>query len=260
MKVDPKLPLVSVLTTVKNGAKTIGVTLNSVISQDHINIEYIIIDGGSTDDTVNIIRSCSDKRIRFYIEKDKGVYYGMNNAIAKANGDVIAILNSGDYYYDDNVITKICHIYQEVSNKNIVINGGILLLNERGNILKEIVRKTSDMAYKHLLMPINHPAFFVSKSIYEKYGNFNTNFRIGADYEFVLRLLQNKVNFVFIRDICTVVSPLGLSSYNNNIFLALNEQYAIRSLYTNLLFNKCLYFVGYMLFVRRWIKSKTWGS
>lgn len=244
----PSRPLISVLTTVKNGAAAIAGTIKSVLIQGYENIEYIIIDGGSTDETVDIIKSFTDKRIQLFVEKDKGVYFGMNNAISKAKGDVIAILNCGDSYADENVVQKIAEVYSNSVNKDIVINGGIRLVDNNGHFISNLIRDASIMRWRYFLMPVNHPAFFVSRTVYEKFGIFNTEFKIAADYEFVLRLFRKKVFFYFIPDVCTIVIPLGLSSYSNIHKHLLKEAYNVRSIFISPVFNKLIY-LGTLIFL-----------
>jgi glycosyltransferase involved in cell wall biosynthesis len=226
-----ELPLVSVLTTVKNGAKSISSTIDSVINQNYLNIEYIVIDGGSTDNTVAVIKETVNSRVQVISEIDNGVYYGMNNAISKAKGDIIAILNCGDCFIDNGVIGKVVDLYNKTNNKITVFNGGIRLVDNNGRTLADIVRTKSIMRLKYFIMPINHPAFFVTKEVYEKYGTFNTNFRVAADYELVLRLSKKNVQFCFFPYLCTAVAPLGISSYSENTKMILKEGYNVRALY-----------------------------
>ena len=256
MKIQEALTLVSVLTTVKNGGRSIADTIDSVINQSYLNIEYIIIDGGSTDDTVAIVQAKSNSRIKFFIETDNGVYYGMNNAISKAGGDLIAILNSGDAFVNNKVLERIVEIYQSSPEKDLVINGGIMVMDESGNTIQDVVRKPSVMKWKYFIMPVNHPAFFVARSVYDKYSAFNTTFKIGADYEFVLRLFKKNVRFIFIGDICTKIAPPGISSYENNIYRQLEECYAIRALYMNVFYNKSMYLLQWLFFIAHDVKKR----
>lgn len=256
MKTNKGLPLVSVLTIVKNGESSIVATIDSVIKQNYINIEYVIIDGGSNDKTINLINEKIDSRIIFLKVKDNGVYYGMNNAIHKSKGDLIAILNCGDFFVDNDVITKVVNLYNKTPDKMSVFNGGIRFVNNEGKKITDLIRKEPIMHLKYFFMPINHPAFFVPKKVYEAYGVFNTDFKVGADYEFVLRLAKNKVNFCFFSDICTSVKPLGLSSYSNNKITQLKECFAIRQLFINSVFNKAITIILFIAMSRPRFNNK----
>jgi glycosyltransferase involved in cell wall biosynthesis len=232
------------------------VTIDSVINQNYPNIEYIIIDGGSTDNTVAVIKGKVDSRVQFISETDNGVYYGMNNAISKAKGDVIAILNCGDYFFDNSVIDKVVDLYNKTSNKLTVFNGGIRLADNNGGTLTDVVRTKSIMRLKYFIMPINHPAFFVTKEVYEKYGTFNTSFRVAADYELVLRLSKKNVQFCFFPNLCTVVAPLGLSSYSENTKTILKEGYNVRALYTSPFLNTCIDYLLSVILALGSLKSR----
>jgi glycosyltransferase involved in cell wall biosynthesis len=243
---DQIFPLVSVLTTVKNGEDSIECTIKSVMKQNYSNVEYIIIDGGSIDNTVDIIKKTINGKIKFFNKLDKGVYYGMNYAISLAKGEIITLLNSGDFYFDSNVIEKVVDLYCKTSNKLTVFNGGIKLVDKNGEYLSNIIRTKATMSFKYFIMPINHPAFFVTREVYNKYGLFNTNFKVAADYELVLRLVKNNVIFCFSSEIFTVVKPPGISSYEGNNSALLKEAYSVRSLYINKLFNN---FINILLYV-----------
>ena len=135
------------------------------------------------------------------------------------------------------------NLYNANSNKLSVYNGGISLIGNSGEKIKNVIRKKQIMYFKYFIMPVNHPAFFVTKEVYKRYGTFNTDFKIAADYELILRFSKNKVNFCFFQDICTVVEPLGLSSYLSNNNELLKEGFLVRSLYLNLFNNKIIDFI-----------------
>jgi len=189
-------PLVSIITVCYNSEKYIRDAIESVLNQTYDNIEYIIVDGASTDNTLDIIKEYEPKfngGMRWISEPDEGIYDAMNKGIDMANGEIIGIINSDDFYYK-NTIEKIIRYHNrfpkyKVFYANLVIlseiNGEELYI-ERGKIKKD----------KHL--NFNHPTMFVDKGIYQKYGKFNTNFKLKADREFVLRLLNKGVEFKFI--------------------------------------------------------------
>lgn len=180
---------VSIVTAVFNGADTIEDSMRSTCGQTYTNIEHIVIDGGSTDGTLDIIRKYRHKIAKLVSEPDNGIYGAMNKGIRNATGDIIGILNSDDLYVDENVIGDVVNA---ISENNVDSCYGDLLYVERKDT-NEIVRVWNSGVYdresfrKGWMPP--HPTFFVKRSIYEKYGFFNTDFRIAADYELMLRFL-----------------------------------------------------------------------
>jgi glycosyltransferase involved in cell wall biosynthesis len=188
MKVEDSKPLISIVTVCFNSENTIKDTIDSVLNQTYGNIEYIIIDGGSIDGTVEFVQSYGDKIARFVSEPDKGIYDAMNKGIALATGDIIGILNSDDFYIDELVIEKVVKEFE----RNIDCLYADLVYVRSEN-LNKVVRyydssqfAPSKVAYGW--MPA-HPTFFVKKDIYSKYGVFRTDLKIAADFDLMLRFL-----------------------------------------------------------------------
>jgi glycosyltransferase len=185
---------VSIITVSYNSESTIGETINSVINQSYKNIEHIFIDGNSVDGTKNIIESSTHNKI-FISERDKGIYDAMNKGVGLATGEIIGILNSDDIFYDDFVIQKIVDTFLLEQNLDIVYGNLVYVKNNRG---KEVVRKWISTEYfldffeEGNVPP--HPSVFLKKSVYELAGNFNLNYSLAADYEFLLRIFK-KFNF-----------------------------------------------------------------
>ncbi len=181
---------VSVITVCYNSAATIEATIRSVVEQDYKNIEYILVDGKSSDDTLNIIANYHPYISKIISEKDDGIYFAINKGIATASGDVIAILHADDFYTDANVISKVVKTF-EAKNTDTVY--GDLQYVDRENTAK-ITRHwksgeyTPGLFLKGWMPP--HPAFFVRKKCYDQFGIFNTALRSAADYEMMLRLLH----------------------------------------------------------------------
>lgn len=180
---------VSIITVVFNSKDTIEHTIESVLSQNYKNIEYIIIDGGSTDGTVDIIKKYEDRLAYWVSEPDDGLYDAMNKGIKAATGDVVGILNSDDMYADSSVIEETVNV---ISKEKVDTCYGDLVYVDKNNTQK--VRRQWKSGnflrdrFKRGWMP-PHPTFFVKREIYQKYGLFNTNFPIAADYELMLRFL-----------------------------------------------------------------------
>jgi glycosyltransferase involved in cell wall biosynthesis len=181
---------ISIITVVWNNVETIDNAINSVLEQTYKNIEYIIIDGGSNDGTVEVIKNYGKKIDKFLSEKDKGLYDAMNKGIAMASGDIIAILNSDDVYYDNNVIKDVVNKIK-ISQLDIVF--GDLYYVQKNNI-QNVVRYWKSSEFKKGAFAKGwhppHPAFFVAKKVYDKYGLFDLNMSISADFELMLRFLE----------------------------------------------------------------------
>ena len=183
---------ISIITVAYNSAKTIEDTLNSVVNQDYRSIEYIIIDGGSTDDTLQIVEKYKSQIAFILSEKDKGIYDAMNKGIASATGDIIGILNSDDFYTHSHVLSKIVSefkpgidgVYADLVYVDPVDTAKTTRTWKSGNY------KVG--AFLKGWMP-QHPTFFVRKEIYDKYGAYTLNLRSAAYYEFMLRVIHKHV-------------------------------------------------------------------
>lgn len=182
--------LVSIITVCLNAEETIETTIRSVIEQTYKNIEYIIIDGGSTDGTQQIL-----ERYREYIsvwlsEKDGGIYDAMNKGIKLAHGDYIGIINADDWY-EKNAVEYVVQIGKKISRDIGVISGRCRFIEGTDAFLPG--KKSMDLIWTE--MPIAHPATFVKKSVYGNFGAFDTDYKIAADYELVFRLFVNHIGF-----------------------------------------------------------------
>lgn len=188
---------VSIITVCRNAESSIEQTIKSVILQDYKNIEYIIIDGKSTDKTLSIINKYKKNINKVVSEQDRGIYYAMNKGIDKATGDIIYFLNSGDLLFDEKVITNIIAL---LKNKNADIIYGDILLYDNANPKKKIIICVKNVNRIYLARDgIYHQAMFVKKNLFYKYGKFNTTFKLLADYEWTLRILiQNNLSIIKI--------------------------------------------------------------
>lgn len=181
---------ISIITVSFNSATTIEDTIKSVSSQSYRNIEYLVIDGGSRDNTVDIVTSYGSAVDIFVSEPDNGIYDAMNKGVALATGDVIGILNSDDVYYDDEVISK---VVKKFSNDCVdCVYGDLVYVKESDT--DTVVRHWQSSEFKQNSFRRGwhppHPSFFVSRQVYEKYGNFDIEMKISADFELMLRFLE----------------------------------------------------------------------
>jgi len=230
---------VSIITVVYNNEDTIKDAIESVLNQTYKNIEYIIIDGVSTDGTVEVIKSYGDKIDKFISEKDNGIYDAMNKGIKLASGDIVGILNSDDFYANNNIIEK---VVKEFEDKKVdSVYGDLVYVNAKDT--NKIVRYWKSKPYKKGLFTKGwhpaHPTFFVKKEIYDKYGIFNLDFKIAADYELMLRFLEKyQISNSYIPEIFVKMRLGGESNQSiKNIIKANIESYnawKVNGLYINL--------------------------
>ena len=190
---------VSIITVVYNRADVIRDTIESVLSQTYKNIEYIIIDGASTDSTMDVVNEYKDKISKIISEPDKGLYDAINKGIKEATGDVIGLIHSDDFYLDNLVIQRVVDTFKK-ENKHMLFAD---LLYIKGDNKDKVLRYYSAKNFtvkklKYGFMP-PHPTLFVKKEVYEKYGLYKIDYKIAADYEmFVRLLLVNKLSFSYI--------------------------------------------------------------
>ena len=207
---------VSIITPSYNSAKTIEDTLRSVADQTYSNIEHIVIDGGSKDGTMNIVKEYGDSVSKFVSEPDEGIFDAMNKGIKMAAGDIVGILNSDDFYADDDIIEK---VVGEMEKEKVDCIWGDLVYVHPNNTGK-VVRKWKSLPYKKGKfqkgwMP-PHPTFFVKKWVYDKYGLFDRRFeRVSADYEIMLRFLERYgVKSAYIPEVLVKMRAGGNSTRN----------------------------------------------
>lgn len=205
--------LISVITVCYNSAKTIEATIESVLTQECVNLEYLIIDGKSKDETVTIAESYREKFIAKNIsyiiksEPDKGIYDAMNKGIALAKGDIIGILNSDDCYACNDILSSVQNGFEHSGADTLY---GNLIYVKDGKPFR-YWRSGKFRTFLHGWMP-PHPSFFVKKEIYQKFGMFRLDCGVNADYELMLRLLEkNKVSTYWIDKVFVNMSAGGTS-------------------------------------------------
>lgn len=200
---------ISIITVCFNSEKTIEQTIQSVINQSYgiENIEYIVIDGKSTDRTIEIINKYKDKISYFISEQDEGIYDAMNKGIAVANGDIIGILNSDDWY-ELNAIENVVKCFEKTETD--IVYGKVRRVTGDGTMLE--VNRTEPLSSVWFTMPVSHPATFVKREIYEQLGGFAIDYEIAADYEFILRCYINNTRFHHLDEELTYFRSTGISS------------------------------------------------
>ncbi len=180
---------VSIITVCYNSAETIEDTILSVVSQDYASIEYIIIDGKSSDTTLSIIEKYNSKITKVLSEKDDGIYFAINKGISLASGDIIAVLHADDVYYSNHVISDVVNTFTEKNTDTVYGNLYYVDRIDTSKIKRQWISGgyTKKSFLKGWMPP--HPSFFVRKKCYDKFGVFNTSLHSAADYELMLRFL-----------------------------------------------------------------------
>jgi glycosyltransferase involved in cell wall biosynthesis len=211
-------PLVSIITVVYNGEKYLEETIQSVINQTYDNVEYIIIDGGSTDSTIDIIKKYEDKLDYWISEKDYGLYHAMNKGIEHANGKIIGMINADDYYYTG-AISKVIKVFEDKDLHQHIFFGDM----QYGDIL---VPGWRPKAIKRSAFG-THPSMFVPREVYNSVGVYKLQYKILSDYDFMYRAFNvHKIFPLYLDERIAFFRPGGLSS--NNIFRAYTEEMLIK--------------------------------
>lgn len=181
---------VSIITVTYNSGKTIGDTIQSVLRQTYQNIEYIIVDGASKDNTLDIVATYIPQfngRLKWISEKDKGIYDAMNKGIRMATGDIVGTLNSDDLFMDDSVLMDIAHAFDDTTD-GVFGNLKFVKTDDTGTVVR-LWRGSPYRSFTKGWHPA-HPTFYVRKWVYEKYGLFDISFPVSADFELMLRFIE----------------------------------------------------------------------
>ena len=187
---------VSIITISFNAMVTIEKTLLSVANQSYENIEHIIVDGNSKDNTIDICKSYSHIS-KILSEPDKGVYDAFNKGIKLATGDVIGFLNADDTFYNENSIQDIVDAFS--NNETDIVYGNLDYVNEEGKVIRNWISKPYEKGLvKKAWMPA-HPSFYCKKKVYDRLGGYNESFKIAGDFELCLRFLEvNQVSSLYL--------------------------------------------------------------
>jgi len=204
---------ITVITICKNSEETIERTINSVINQNDQDLEYIIIDGGSTDATLSIINKFK-KKINYVIsEADKGIYDAINKGISLSSGDLISILHSNDVFFDCQVLNNVSKYFN--LNKNFSILLGSLIYKKNFD-KKSVSRYYSARFFKPWMLRFGvsppHTSSFIKRKIYQKFGAYDSSYLIAGDFEIFTRyLLKNNLSYQTSKEYFVVMQPGGLS-------------------------------------------------
>ena len=220
---------ISVITAVYNRKKTISQALDSVLSQTYPMIESIVIDGGSTDGTLDVLESFRSQLTVLISERDEGMYDALNKGISHATGDVIGFLHSDDFFEHNSVLAKIALAFEDPSVQAVY---GDLLFASHENTNK-IIRYCQPGNYNDSSFSkgwsLPHPTFYVRRSIYEQLGGFNVSYHIAADYDTVVRFLAvAKITSKYIPEVLIRMRSGGLSNQSLTAFIRkLKEDFSV---------------------------------
>jgi len=187
---------ISIITISFNAKATIEKTLQSVANQLYKNIEHIIVDGGSKDNTLEICNSFPHVS-KIISEPDKGVYDAFNKGLKLATGDIIGFLNADDVFFNENSVQEIAKAFSE--NKSDIVYGNLDYINENGKVIRNWKSRPYEIGLiKKAWMPA-HPTFYCKKEVYDRLGGYNDSFKIGGDFELCLRFLEvNQVSSFYL--------------------------------------------------------------
>jgi glycosyltransferase involved in cell wall biosynthesis len=204
--------LISIITATYNSAATVRDTLDCIAKQDYANVEHIIVDGLSKDNTLGIVLEFPHVK-KVVSEKDKGIYDAMNKGVALATGDVIGILNSDDFYCHPQVLSNVMKAFEDPAIDAVYGDLHYVHQQQTGKITRrwKAGRFKASSFYYGWMPP--HPAFFVRRKVYEQAGLFNTSLKSAADYELMLRvLLKHKMKAAYIPEVLVKMRAGGMSN------------------------------------------------
>lgn len=247
---------ISIITATWNSDATLEDTLKSVLDQTYGNVEHVIIDGNSTDKTMDLVRRYADLyrqrgfELKWLSEKDHGIYDAMNKGIKLASGDIVGLLNSDDFYTSPTVLAKVAEVFNGEDGDQVdAVYGDIHYVNP--NNLHRCVRYYSSKKFKRSRMRMGfmpaHPSFYCRREIYSEYGLFDTDFKIAADFEQLLRLIYiHRIRTRYVpADFVTMrtggASSSGLSSHKR-IYREHRKAYKKNCVYSNFFLEGYRYF------------------
>lgn len=232
---------VSVITVCYNSEKTIASTLDSIASQTHDNIEHVIVDGGSTDGTISIVKQKLRDGDVFVSEPDEGLYDAMNKGVDLATGDIVGVLNSDDFYESDDAVATVVEMFRRTPEADLVFGDVVFVSPDNLNKVIRLYRAAHFRPWKLRFgwMP-PHPATFVRKTAYDRVGKYRLDMRIAADYDMFVRwLLVAGLKWQYLDRVLVRMRAGGVSTSGIRSSIRLNREIvrACRDngVYTNLL-------------------------
>lgn len=220
---------VSVITVCYNRVATIEKAIQSVLKQDYPDIEYIIVDGNSSDGTQAVIEKYSDKIAHFTSEPDNGMYDAINKGLALATGEIVGLMHSDDEFYDMSSVSKIIAAFEKSKSVEGVYGDGIYVSNdsEEKLIRNRIGGEFSLKKLENGWLPL-HPTVYIKRELINRYGNYNLDFNIASDTEFLLRYLYKyKIKITYIKAYIVKMRMGGMSTSRSRAIQVLKEDFKI---------------------------------
>ncbi len=209
-------PQFSIITICYNSSKTIERTIKSVLAQTYTDFEYIIVDGASKDNTMDIVKRYEplfEGRLKWVSEPDKGIYNAMNKGILRSTGDIIGIVNSDDWLEPNALQILADEINQDPSNREKILTGEVLFHYDDGTTqLYPTSYERYEYFAKRYRMGLNHPATFVPRVVYDRIGLFDEKFKLYADADLIIRCYEASVGVHFINEVLSNMSDGGASN------------------------------------------------
>lgn len=222
-------PLVSVITVCYNAAETIEKTIKSVLNQTYDNVQYIVVDGNSTDDTVTKVNSISENRLELISEPDRGIYDAINKGINASKGEVIHILNADDHYASADVLERIVTVFKNTDAD--VVYSGINYIDSNDRLLgtwqPKLFTRDSYRAGYHT----PHPGYFASRRAYDRLGFYNIELKIAADFDLMLRMMEDRsISSTLFDDTTVLMRADGASSTIKGIWQGFGDiRYSLKT-------------------------------
>lgn len=220
----------SIITAVYNNRNEIQGAAASVAEQQDVKYEHIIMDGGSTDGTIDLIKASNNPYINFESSRDKGIYDALNKGISKAKGDIIGLLHSDDLFADDHVLADVQAMF-EAGYDGVYGDLDYVYKNDTASIVRHWKALVPDSFQFELGWMPPHPALFLKRSVYEEVGSFDLQYKISGDYDFILKVfLKNKYKIGYLPRTLVKMRVGGESNRSiKNVLRKSKEDFAIAS-------------------------------
>lgn len=251
---------VSVITVVFNNVKYIKNAINSVLSQSYNDIEYIVIDGESTDGTIDVIKEYQDKIAVFISETDKGIYDALNKGIAHASGDVVAILHSDDQFCNTCVVSDMMRKMDE-SNAEFCFSDMVIVDGLSGKVLRYYMANYFRRWMFRIGWMPPHPTCFIKKSLFDEFGLYSTDYKVAGDFDFLVRIFYGReISWTYLNQITVKMRQGGISSagWKSKRIIAdeINKSLRLNDVWALPIFQVMRYFIRLMEFLikpkKRW--------